>query len=158
MTAFDRAIDLLLEMEGGYVNDSEDPGGETAFGISKRSYPKLDIKALTKDQATAIYRRDYWEALRCDDIAAALAVCVFDCGVNQGKGAAIRMMQRSLNLKEDGILGPITVKSAANAQASRVDDFMAQRVRRYAQTPGFDRYAGGWLNRVMKFHRLAVSL
>ena len=60
-SSFDLAIPIVLENEGGYVNDPADPGGETKYGISKRSYPALDIKNLTVEQATAIYLRDFWQ-------------------------------------------------------------------------------------------------
>ena len=59
--AFAKAIAFTLQREGGHVNDPDDPGGETNFGLSKRAYPYLDIAGLTLDQATHIYRRDYWD-------------------------------------------------------------------------------------------------
>ena len=55
MAEFKLAIPRVITNEGGYVNDPDDPGGETKYGISKRSYPALDIKNLTVEQATAIY-------------------------------------------------------------------------------------------------------
>ncbi len=58
---FEKAMTFIFKWEGGYVNDGNDPGGETNFGISKRAYPNLDIKNLTKDEAKQIYYRDYWE-------------------------------------------------------------------------------------------------
>jgi hypothetical protein len=58
---FERAVAFVLRHEGGYVNDPRDPGGETKYGISKRAYPRLDIKGLTEADAKEIYRRDYWE-------------------------------------------------------------------------------------------------
>ena len=59
-SSFDLAIPVVLENEGGYIWDKNDPGGETHWGISKASYPALDIKNLTKEQAIAIYKRDFW--------------------------------------------------------------------------------------------------
>ena len=65
---FPAFINRILGHEGGYVNDPQDPGGETNWGISKRSYPGEDIKNLTLDQAAAIYRRDYWDMARAGDL------------------------------------------------------------------------------------------
>jgi lysozyme family protein len=60
LTQFDDIIEVVLEHEGGYVNDPQDPGGETNFGVAKRSHPDVDIKNLTKDGAKEIYYQDYW--------------------------------------------------------------------------------------------------
>ncbi len=119
MEHFDNAIAFTLQHEGGYVNDPADAGGETKYGISKRAYPQLDIKALSIEQARAIYRRDYWDKpgiYRLSD--AALAARLFDLGVNCGPRTAVRMLQRAVNrlaapsLAEDGILGPVTARAA----------------------------------------------
>jgi len=58
---FDEIIEVVLHHEGGYVNDPKDPGGETNFGIAKRSHPDVDIKNLTKDGAKEIYKEHYWD-------------------------------------------------------------------------------------------------
>lgn len=79
---------LKDQIGGDYVNDARDPGGETNFGISKRSYPRVNIRDLTRDDAVAIYRRDFWDASNCDALPAKLAVALFDCAVNQGPGIA----------------------------------------------------------------------
>lgn len=81
---FDRAFVVVVGIEGGYVNDPADPGGETKFGISKRRYPDLNIAALTLDQAKAIYLRDYWNSHGLDALEYGKALLVFDCAVNGG--------------------------------------------------------------------------
>jgi len=82
------ARDHIFKWEGGYVNDSRDPGGETKYGISKRAYPNVDIANLTKDAAWAIYERDYWLAAGCDRMTPGMALMVFDAAVNCGVGRA----------------------------------------------------------------------
>lgn len=86
----DVALPWILKAEGGYVNDPADPGGETNYGISKRSYPELDIQHLTPVLAGGIYERDYWQAGGCDGLPAGLALIHFDscvnCGVARSKG------------------------------------------------------------------------
>ncbi len=84
MSTFDTAVTAVLSYEGGYVNDPNDPGGETNWRISKRAYPNLDIKNLTRDQAIQIYRRDYWDSLECDRFPPLIAIALFDAAVNQG--------------------------------------------------------------------------
>ena len=82
--SFDEIIEIVLEHEGGYVNDPDDPGGETNFGVSKRAYPNVDIKNLTEDAAKDIYRRDYWDRNHCEDLPDELRHVYFDMCINQG--------------------------------------------------------------------------
>ena len=99
MSDFPRALGIVLRFEGGYVNHPKDPGGETKYGISKRAYPHLDIKTLTKAAAGEIYRKDYWEPLRCDELAWPLNLVHFDAGVNHGKGQARKFLLRASTAK-----------------------------------------------------------
>jgi lysozyme family protein len=92
VTLWDAAIRTLLEVEGGYVNHPTDPGGETKFGISKRSYPTLDIPHLTRDDAARIYRRDYWDRVP-DGLPDDLHWMVFDSAVNHGVARALAWLQ-----------------------------------------------------------------
>ncbi len=93
MMNFDTACDRLLGLEGGYVNRPDDPGGETNWGISKRSYPNLNIKSLTRDQAKEIYLKDFWLRGQMDKFEFALAYQVFDFAVNSGIETAIRKLR-----------------------------------------------------------------
>ena len=86
---FTMCVEFVLDREGRtYENNPADPGGETAFGISKRAYPNLDIKSLTEDKAKDIYFNDYWLKMHCDSFETKKALCIFDCAVNQGIGVA----------------------------------------------------------------------
>lgn len=94
-TDWERAIAFVLRWEGGYVNDPNDPGGETNMGISKRSYPDVDIANLKRDQAVAIYQRDYWQASGADKLEWPLSLMHFDTAVNAGVGRANQLLQDS---------------------------------------------------------------
>ena len=96
-TKFEHAMEFVLRWEGGYANNPADPGGETNFGISKRSYPELDIKNLTKDQAIAIYKRDYWDRCGAEQMPWPLALIHFDSAVNCGVGQAGAFLSGSGN-------------------------------------------------------------
>lgn len=111
---FDRAIIEILKHEGGYVNHPNDPGGETNFGITKKVYPDLDIKNLTVEQAKEIYKRDYW-LTGLDGLSYPVAAKVFDMVVNMGVRQAIKLVQRAVDEKADGILGH---SSIANLKAT----------------------------------------
>lgn len=84
MSNFDRAFTTVVDQEGGYVNDPKDPGGETKFGISKRRYPKVEIKNLTLGDAKAIYQRDYWDSHNLESLEYGKGLLVFDAAVNGG--------------------------------------------------------------------------
>lgn len=145
---FDKAVDHIIALEGGYVNDPRDPGGETKYGISKRSYPNEDIKNLTIARAKEIYRRDYWDKCRCDELPPKLAYYVFDAAVNQGVKAAITLLQRTVKTKEDGVIGPATIKAAQSANVEAPALYLANRALRYANTNNFAVYGAGWMKRL----------
>lgn len=90
---FQQAIKFVLKWEGGYVDNPNDPGGETNFGISKRAYPHLDIKNLAEEQAKEIYHRDYWVKVGCIEIAHPLDIVVFDTAVNLGVSRALEFLK-----------------------------------------------------------------
>ena len=124
LTQFDDIIEVVLEHEGGYVNDPQDPGGETNFGIAKRSHPDVDIKTLNKDGAKEIYYKDYWIKNRVPQMPEDLKHIYFDMCVNQGRGRAVKILQRAANakgadLKVDGGFGPKTSGSLKNVDLEK---------------------------------------
>jgi lysozyme family protein len=150
MTRFEKAIPHILRHEGGYVNHPNDPGGETNFGITKRNYPKLDIKGLTKDQAIEIYLRDYWQSAydQLEDEAAAIKL--FDMAVNMGHKQAHKLFQRAIGVTDDGIIGPQTIKTA-NATIGLVDLVCQQQAAFYTmlatRKPQLYVFLKGWHRR-----------
>ena len=146
--SFEQAVAMVLRHEGGYVNDPRDPGGETRFGISKRAYPDVDILRLTEDEAKAIYRRDYWDKLRPDELPQQLAICVFDCAVNMGRDKAVRLLQRACGVAQDGVMGGNTL-AAANRLVDPVVRFSTERAIAYTGIRGFDTFGKGWLRRTV---------
>ena len=104
-SAFIRAVNFTLEHEGGYSHDLRDPGGETNFGISKRAYPHLNIRDLTREAAIDIYRRDYWEPSGCPSMPEPVAIAHFDCAVNSGLRRAAMVLQEAVGSVPDGVVG-----------------------------------------------------
>lgn len=99
----------IIGVEGGYVNSPNDPGGETKYGISKRSYPHLDIKNLTLTQAYQIYWDDFWTRMACDHMPIGLDRFVFDFAVNSGTPTVARKLQMAVGTLADGKVGPKTI-------------------------------------------------
>src|SRR3954462_14266314 len=125
--AFAAALDFVLKREGGYHIDPIDPGGETSFGISKRAYPGLDIKALTRDKAASIYFTDYWCKAGCPTLPAPVALVGFDAAVNAGVSAAASMFKDAR-------------AAVGSDPAALATEFTARRLVRYGENPHFDRY------------------
>jgi lysozyme family protein len=149
MTRFDIAFKQVVGEEGGYSDNPKDPGGATKYGISHRSYPFLDIKNLTLENAKAIYERDYWNACRCREIAEPLDLFLFDAAVNQGVKTAIKILQRSLGLDENGVITIALVHSANASGREGAMLFLTARVMRYEGTKGFSiGYGKGWIKRL----------
>ena len=151
---FDQAFDLVIGHEGGYVNDPRDPGLETNWGISKRSYPNLDIKSLTLEQAQAIYRRDYWQQASCDRMQPKIAVAVFDSAVHHGPKTAIKLLQRALKVADDGEYGRVTHGTLQARDTNETFDLLlAQRAIYLTTCPAWPTYKLGWLKRLFNLAR-----
>ena len=131
MTDFDRALAFVLKWEGGYTNDPDDPGGETNFGISKRAYPRENIRAMTRERAAELYRRDYWTPAGCEGKPFPLALMLFDTAVN---------------------CGTVSAKTWAKENGNDLLLLAGRRVVYYLRvvkkTPSSGKFLKGWLNRV----------
>jgi lysozyme family protein len=156
-TTFDWAVNEVLALEGGYTPD--DAGGRANFGINSRFHSNIDIENLTREAAIEIYRTDYWEPLRCDEMPAAIALAVFDSGVNQGTIRATLMLQEALGVTADGVIGPETMAALAKAsQGELLQRFLARRALRYALTAGLGRYGLTWFSRILSIHEAALAV
>lgn len=144
---FDRAFEIIIGHEGGYVNDPRDPGGETKYGISKRAYPAEDIQNLTLDRAKFLYKRDYWDAVDAESIPGAARLMVFDCSVNCGVVTAKKILQRAVDVKDDGIIGAKT-RAAISTTPDLEQRFAGFWLQYYTDLKGFDTYGKGWVRRV----------
>ena len=146
---FDESFAKLISSEGGYVNHPSDPGGETQYGISKRSYPALDIKALTLADAKGIYKRDFWDRAQCDKLAPVLAFQVFDAAVNSGIGQSIRFLQRAVGVADDGSVGPMTLAAIQRRDSAElVARFNAERLEFMTKLTTWDTFSRGWARRI----------
>jgi len=140
-------IEWTCGIEDGYSNNPLDPGGETKFGISKRSYPLLDIKNLTLAKAQEIYFKDYWLTISADKLPQPLDLFVFDASVNHGCSAAISMLQRVCRVPQDGKIGPQTLSRVKSVLPHH---YLTERAIRYAHDKNLDTFGRGWFNRLFE--------
>jgi lysozyme family protein len=153
---FIKFFNRLMKYEGGYVNDPDDPGGETKFGISKRAFPDEDIANLSEGRAMQIYYEDYYKKVNADKLPERIAWQVFDFGVNAGVARSARMVQRLVGAYPDGKIGPTTI-----ALVNRYKEefplhilFMSARIRHYLDLTEKNirnmKYLRGWLLRALE--------
>ena len=150
---FDTAVAKVLGHEGGYSDHADDPGGKTRYGITeevaRRVGYKGDMRELPLDLAKQIYRHDYWDAVKADQLPPGVRYAVFDAAVNSGVRQATLWLQRALGVADDGIIGPITLR-AANAQNSDAlrMRILAQRLRFMASLSNWPAFSRGWTRRI----------
>lgn len=150
----EEAIASTLKEEGGYGNDPDDAGGETNFGISKRSHPDIDIRALTEERARQIYIKEYWDVIEGDALPRSWALALMDAAVRMGPFRAVCLMQGTLKVEVDGKVGPVTVTAAWNNLAwSTIDSFLAGCMAFYVRTTN-QKYHTGQLLRTLRLRDL----
>ena len=165
---FNAALAHVLLFEGAYSDHPLDPGGATNLGITQavlqsyRGQPvsKDDVRALTKKEAAAIYRKNYWEPACCGSLPSGVDFAVFDCAVNQGVGRAARFLQQAANVAADGKIGPATLAAASQTPAEALlTEFMARRMLSYGLLRKlFTTFGLGWSRRLMATHVAAYGL
>lgn len=158
---FDTVFDRTIGSEGGFQADRRDRGnwtsgevgkGElkgTKYGLSAMTYPDLDIKAITLQQAKDIYRRDWWDKLGMERWPKSMQFQMFDAAFNHGSGRANQFLQYAVGVKQDGKIGPATM-AAVNAMDANdiVMRFLAKRLRYFTEVKTWDAYSRGWTRRV----------
>ncbi|GHC17629.1 hypothetical protein GCM10010082_06100 [Kushneria pakistanensis] len=159
---FSEAFERLIGHEGGYVNHPNDPGGETRWGITKRTAREAgyrgDMRDLTRERAREIYLTAYWLRARCDQYDGAIGYQLFDIAVNSGIGNAIRMLQRAADVADDGIVGPITLDAInGHDTLSLIVLLNAERQAFYTRLSTWPTFGKGWSRRVAENLRYAVN-
>jgi lysozyme family protein len=156
---FDDAFDRLIGNEGELSMDRHDRGNWSSgkvgvgvlrgskYGISAASYPKLDIGSLTLEQAKIIYKEDFWDAIGLDDLPNDIKFDLFDTAVNSGVSRAIKLLQKAVGAKEDGILGPNTINNALSTMNIK-NKFNAHRLLFMCDLDAWKTQGKGWARRI----------
>lgn len=149
MSNFQTLIERVLGHEGGYVNDPADPGGETKWGISKRSYPQLNIATLTRQEAISIYKKDFWDPLKADRLHDGVAYQLLDSAVNSGITQSIRFLQRALDVADDGVFGPRSLAASEKmSEGDQIMGFLAERIEFMTKLKNWPAHGRGWMRRI----------
>ena len=158
MSNFEKCLEIILHHEGGYVNHPKDPGGETNLGVTKRVYEEWggtkDMKDLTVEDVAPIYKKNYWDRVKGDDLPNGLDLCIFDFAVNAGPGRAAKMIQKMIGVTVDGGIGPNTLRALGlyeeevGGVAEVILEYQKQRQLYYESLSTFDTFGRGWTRRV----------
>jgi len=154
---WEEALKHILKYEGGYVHHKDDPGGMTNLGVTKRvweewtgkSATEADMRSLTPEMVSPLYKKRYWDAVRGDDLPSGVDLCVFDCAVNAGVGRASKFLQQAVGVTADGQIGPMTVAATTAKPAEEViEAFCNLREAHYKSLSTFATFGKGWMNRL----------
>ena len=157
LSNFPASLDLILKSEGGFVNHPRDPGGMTNLGVTrnvwkewvKHEVDETEMRALTPELVAPLYKANYWDACRCDDLPRGVDYCVFDSAVNMGSSRAAKLLQAALGVTADGAIGRATIAAATAADpAELLEAFSLGKEAFYQSLPTFGVFGKGWLNRV----------
>lgn len=148
-TLFLILIQRVLGHEGNYVNDPDDPGGETKWGISKRTYPHINIADLSRDDAIAIYYRDFWLKIFGDRLQDGVAYQLLDSAVNSGIVQSFRFLQRAIKVADDGVFGPHSQRALQNTSESDfIMLFISERLDFMTRLKNWSNHGKGWARRI----------
>ena len=164
---FEQSLKMLLHHEGGYVNHPEDPGGETNLGVTRAVYEQWvnrqvmdgEMKALTVKDVAPIYKTNYCDRIRGDDLPSGLDFAALDCAVNSGTGRPARVVQKYISAKQDGAIGSKTLALVAeNDPAKMIQYLYEQRQKFYERLPHFDTFGKGWTRRNQETLKAAMEM
>ena len=157
LSNFPAALALVLQSEGNFVNHRNDPGGMTNLGVTRnvwrdwvnRDVDEAEMRSLTPELVTPLYKQRYWDACKCDDLPRGVDYCVFDSAVNMGSGRAAKLLQAALGVTADGSIGRATIAAATAADPTELlEAFSLGKEAFYQSLPTFATFGKGWLNRV----------
>jgi len=172
---WDKSFEMVIAHEGGFTDDERDPGnklsdgrkGCTMLGCTQANWEKYighmvtkdDMRKLTKEDVKPLYKRDYWDAVKGDDLPAGVDYACFDFAINAGPGASRKMVQKALGVTADGSIGPATMKAIQSADGRQLlNAFSNAKTAFYKSLPIFPTYGKGWLKRVDDVQKSAEGM
>ena len=162
---YKECLDLVLKSEGGWVNNPNDPGGETNLGVTKAvweeyvGHPVTTMKNLTKDDVAPLYEQKYWRPCYGEILPRGLDFVVFSMGVNAGPGRSVKLFQSAIGCVPDGVIGPATRSLILGSNSTTfISKFSEARREYYRSLKTFPIFGKGWLARVDKEESEALNL
>lgn len=160
------SLKLVLKSEGGNDDDPQDHGGRTSRGLIQREYDKWrkaqglqtkDVWYAADTEISSIYHDDYWEPL-CDQFPIGIDYLYFDMAVNAGPHRAAVLLQRSLGVVADGVIGPKTLSALDAADRGKLILAFSEAKRDFYRSLNQPRFIKGWLNRCDSVQDAALKM
>ena len=167
MSNYSTCLEIILEHEGGFVNHPKDPGGVTNHGVTKRVYDEWigkkstveEMRNLTHEDVAPIYKKNYWNRAKCDQLPSGVDLCVFDWGVNSGVSRSAKALQRIVGVKQDGGIGPMTLQAVSEVEAEEIIEQMHyMRDNFYRSLDTFETFGKGWTRRNNETREKALEM
>lgn len=164
---FDKALEKVLQHEGGYVDHPQDPGGATNLGCTKVVWEEWighpctvdDIKALTPEDVGPLYRKKYWDTVKADDLPVGLNYCVFDTAINSGPGRAVKFLQEVVGSTPDGLIGPKTLAALRDLNPKdAINAYCDKRLAFLQELKTWEVFGKGWGRRVEDVRQSALEM
>ena len=164
---YDRCLTMLLKHEGGYVNDPNDAGGRTNLGVTQKVYEnwverdvtEQEMRDLTVEDVAPIYKNEYWDRGKCDDLPSGVDWCIFDWGVNSGMSRSAKALQRIVGVEADGGIGPMTLQAVNDFDPLEIITKMhLSRQHFYESLDNFVNFGRGWTRRNNETKETALEM
>ena len=165
---YQSALNHVLQSEGLWSDNPADPGGATMKGITLATYrsvkgnpyiTKEELRNISDQEVADIYKQNYWDKVKGDDLPSGVDYAVFDASVNMGVGRASKLIQTAVGVPADGVIGNQTVQAIKNANPKDlIDKFSAEKDAFYKSLPTFGTFGKGWLNRVAQVKTTSESM
>lgn len=166
--SFETCLTETLKWEGAWSNHPDDPGGPTMRGIIQRVYdawrkrnglPKRSVRHIEEHELQAIYRENYWQLVRGDELPPGVDLCVFDYGVNSGPSRSVSHLQEVLGVKVDGNMGPVTIDAVNAADPVEIVKKLCARRRKFVrQIKTYNVFGKGWNRRIDGIEQVACAM
>lgn len=164
---FEQCLAFVLKHEGGYVNNPRDPGGRTNLGVTQKVWEEwvghpvdeAAMRALGPQDVAPLYKKNYWDKIKGDQLPAGVDYACFDFAVNSGVGRAAKTLQKAVGVSADGAIGPATMDAVEKANhrdlATEICDL---RLKFLQGLPTFPTFGKGWTRRVEEVEKIAFNM
>lgn len=164
---WEQCFALVLKHEGGFVNHPADPGGMTNLGVTKKVWEAFvgyevdedEMRSLTPEIVKPLYKKNYWDAIRGDDLPDGVDYATYDLAVNSGVRRAVKMLQRAAGVPDDGIIGSKTIDAVHDKNPRELaQDICENRLAFLQALPTWDVFGKGWGRRVADVEQIAFNM
>ena len=165
---FNACLSHTLRWEGGYSDHPDDPGGKTYRGVTQATYDAWrrtqghsprPVAQMSDEEMRSIYRSQYWDTVRGDDLPRGVDLAMFDYAVNSGPARAARDLQATLSVTRDGVVGNLTLSAMKGKAASTLAASLCDRRQKFVRgLSGYQTFGRGWERRILDIRAQSLAM